>query len=124
MANDFASEMDRISPAIKRPTPALIPLNVIKRPKKPILPPIIRLVSAKNSNATEANTFSSDRKHEDVVAAKQKKTDSNFRAVVKLKSSPNKLLEDQSTVNSTKDDFVPTLQELPANYETILIDFQ
>lgn len=81
-------------------------------------------MSTKNTNASAANTFSSDGKHEDVVAAEQKKTDSDIRTVVKFESSPNKSLEDHSTVNSAKDDFVPTLQELPANYETILIDFQ
>lgn len=163
----------------KRATPALIPLSVFNLPKsngKTILPPIIRLLSAKKSNAiakTPDNSaesfkmgfeyfskqnacndqskgeeietiraqhkslwdaFSPDEKYEFAIAAKRKRknddnsTDLNVPSPAEPSKSPDKSSESppmhQSTVSVAKNDFAPTLQEYPADYESILIDFE
>lgn len=75
------------------------------------------------------NTLKSNEKHAIVVAAKQEKeNDENRSESMNIRSPDDCTSADkkfcQSSVILAKNEFTPTLQEYPANYETILIDFE
>lgn len=76
------------------------------------------------------NALSSREKRDFIVAAKREgknegiSIDSNIRPPPELTSPSNKSSMHPSTVNVVTNDFAPTLQEYPVNYETILIDFE
>lgn len=136
-----------IGPSIERAAPAPTPMCEIYRPKsnqRRMLPPIIRLVSAKRDKVDTSDDsveslelgfeyFSSEKSsnaqavvgtdmsairahHRSMWDSLQSKEKHEF--VVAAKKS-----KDLSLDIAAANDSAPTLQEYPADYETILIDF-
>lgn len=176
--DDFVEENHQTLPVAKPAIPVSMPIIMINKPqtnKKPFLPPIIRLVSAKKKKAAEDTSGNSEdslelgfeyfskrktsdenkadeaeenqvplrsmwialplsEKQESIHAAKRESENGENQIALKVQSpaetasSSDKSLDScsthQSTVNSVNNDFATTLQEYPADYETILIDFE